>query len=933
MDLEKSDKLEDINTILKEDYSRYYDNAYYPWEIKQQIWTVWVFWLSGFINDVNAGIAWGLRWWSTTTVFSSSAYNAIAWTSGTIQLSNWLSYSINSWSLTLTSTHYIFLDTQISTTDLQNTTIQEDALWWYRLLVAVAFINADTSLKAIVKTFWWQGDTFTISTLNIAASAVTSAKTSIAAINPVDWEINANKVGTTQIVTWAVTSAKSNIAMRWWSQTCTFSVTDSDTVAWWSGTFTTSDGTSYSIWASNTGNMVAKTYIYLDTAVSTTAYQTTTTASTAVWDWKVMVAIAQNNTTEATYQVLNNNSYNIDASNIVTWSITANEIATSAITTDKIYAWAVTAVKITSYNFQLSAWSFTNNSPSAWKVAWTWVKVVYNGTEYTITNSSCLTTDKHIYWQLASPTVFSASATLPALWNDDFLVVFNNSGTAVYVWNSTVINGNRITTGSIVASNIAAWTITANEIASATITGTNIAATTITASNIAAWTITATQIAAWTITANEIASNTITANKLSTTLLYAWAITLDTNWYIKWWQTAYDSGTGFFLGYSTSTYKFSIGNSAWNKLTWDGSALSVNGAITAWSWSSIGTTYLSGTVWQTNLDVVNNWWTQTCAFSVTDADTIAWWSGSLIASNGTTYSITGGNTGNMVAKTYIYLDTAVSTTAYQTTTTASTAVGAGKVLVAVAQNWSVEATYQIMGTWWGGMNIDAANIVASSITANEIAASTITTGKIASNTIVAWNIASLAMTGKSCTFDTGTIWGWTMSSSDLSATSGWNKTILSSGSTAFSAWPTGSPTVTITQAGALTCTSWTIGGATIWVSTFTWWTFQTASSWNRVILDSSWVSCKDSWWVTRVQLANGTTPSLAFFNWSWTSVWALWSNTYTPTYWWWAINVLYTNNNFVAWWVFACTSHLEVWWVWTAYFQWKMKIPVGSNLY
>jgi len=156
------------------------------------------------------------------------------------------------------------------------------------------------------------------------------------------------------------------------------------------------------------------------------------------------------------------------ASNLAAGTITANEIATGAITADEIAAGAVTAVKLTTYNFLLSAGTFTNNSPSAGYVAWASCKVVYNGTEYTITNGN--SNKKHIYWQLASPTVFAGSDTLPALGNDDFLVSFNNSGTNMFVWNSTVINGNRITAGSITASNLAASTITANEIAASTIT-------------------------------------------------------------------------------------------------------------------------------------------------------------------------------------------------------------------------------------------------------------------------------------------------------------------------------------------------------------------------------------------------------------------------------------------------------------------------------
>jgi hypothetical protein len=101
----------------------------------------------------------------------------------------------------------------------------------------------------------------------------------------------------------------------------------------------------------------------------------------------------------------------------------------------------------------------------------------------------------------------------------------------------------------------------------------------------------------------------------------------------------------------------------------------------------------------------------------------------LTSADGTVYNISAGNTGNMTAKNYIYLDIAVSTTAYQKTTTASTAVGVGKLLIGVAQNNAGEATFQIFNGQ-GAKNIDASEIVAGSITANEIAASTITAAKM-----------------------------------------------------------------------------------------------------------------------------------------------------------------------------------------------------------
>ncbi len=51
---------------------------------------------------------------------------------------------------------------------------------------------------------------------------------------------------------------------------------------------------------------------------------------------------------------------------------------------------------------------------------------------------------------------------------------------------------------------------------------------------------------------------------------------------IKGGQSAYDTGTGFFLGYDTQTtsaYKFSVGNSSGNKLKFDGTNLTVTGTV------------------------------------------------------------------------------------------------------------------------------------------------------------------------------------------------------------------------------------------------------------------------------------------------------------------------------------------------------------------
>lgn len=151
------------------------------------------------------------------------------------------------------------------------------------------------------------------------------------------------------------------------------------------------------------------------------------------------------------------------------------------------------------------------------------------------------------------------------------------------------------------------------------------------------------------------------------------------------------------------------------------------------------------------LNLANRGWTQTCAFSVTNATTVAWGAGSFVtADGGTTLSISAGSTSSMAVKTYIYLDANISLTAYQITTTPTTAVGASKVLIAIAQNGTVEATYTVLAGQ-GGQNIDASNIVANSITGNELSGSIIYAGSIQVDT--SGNIRS----GQTA-YETGTGW-------------------------------------------------------------------------------------------------------------------------------------------------------------------------------
>ena len=55
-------------------------------------------------------------------------------------------------------------------------------------------------------------------------------------------------------------------------------------------------------------------------------------------------------------------------------------------------------------------------------------------------------------------------------------------------------------------------------------------------------------------------------------------LTIGATGHLKGGQTAYNTGTGFWLGYDSTTYKFSLGSST-QGITWDGSALNITGKL------------------------------------------------------------------------------------------------------------------------------------------------------------------------------------------------------------------------------------------------------------------------------------------------------------------------------------------------------------------
>lgn len=76
-------------------------------------------------------------------------------------------------------------------------------------------------------------------------------------------------------------------------------------------------------------------------------------------------------------------------------------------------------------------------------------------------------------------------------------------------------------------------------------------------------------------------SSTLSVSKLTSGVMEAGEFIVGESGRIRSGQTAYDTGSGWWLGDVAGVKKFSIGNSAGNKLTWDGTNLTITGSIIA----------------------------------------------------------------------------------------------------------------------------------------------------------------------------------------------------------------------------------------------------------------------------------------------------------------------------------------------------------------
>lgn len=181
----------------------------------------------------------------------------------------------------------------------------------------------------------------------------------------------------------------------------------------------------------------------------------------------------------------------------------------------------------------------------------------------------------------------------------------------------------------------------------------------------------------------------------------------------------------------------------------------LNLANRGWSQSSVFTADSSGLLLETGDSIL----LETGDLLLTEFSQVSWTAGTWTSADGLlVYAISAGNTGNMSAKTFIYLDVLVSTTAYQTTTTAANALGSGRVLIASAEPRASGPVFQVLNAQ-GTQSFDGSDIILNSITANQIAGGTITATELSTSLLYAGSIildtAGNVRSGQSA-YNTGT---------------------------------------------------------------------------------------------------------------------------------------------------------------------------------
>ena len=156
------------------------------------------------------------------------------------------------------------------------------------------------------------------------------------------------------------------------------------------------------------------------------------------------------------------------------------------------------------------AYSVLHNTPVAGAIQWTGMSIQYLGETYAIADG--YTNTLYAYWTIQYPNNLVVTNEFPVLGPDDCLIFVNKNGMAVIIPGSSVVTGDIIMPGTILAGALAANCITADKLAAGAVTAGAIAAGAVTTHSLAAGSVTAQAVAADAIGAGAIAADAVTAD-------------------------------------------------------------------------------------------------------------------------------------------------------------------------------------------------------------------------------------------------------------------------------------------------------------------------------------------------------------------------------------------------------------------------------------
>lgn len=116
------------------------------------------------------------------------------------------------------------------------------------------------------------------------------------------------------------------------------------------------------------------------------------------------------------------------------------------------------------------------------------------------------------------------------------------------------------------------------------------------------------------------------------------SINMGTTGYVRAGQTAYNTGSGFWLGYTGGVYKFSLGNSTTNYITWDNTTLTVAGTVNIVGGTGFPNTYYSASTSPPATPKLQDIWYQTDTGKMVRYNGSAWQD----TANDTTLALTTG---------------------------------------------------------------------------------------------------------------------------------------------------------------------------------------------------------------------------------------------------------------------------------------------------